>query len=330
MRCKVLAYFRLTKRQFALLAALAALVLVLPASAGAYLYWDVGSGIARADLDGGGVDESFIPNPLPETLGGGIAVSSQFVYFDCYQGLVGRAALDGSDVNPDLFTIPQPGPETHEEHRIAVDAGSLAASGTHLYWSSGAIPIVNERENEAIGRTGIDGGDVEPAFIKTEAPAYSVNVYAGHIYWRTEHAIGRANLDGSDVEQNFILIRSIGIGEMAVAGGHIYWTSHWGHSIGRANIDGRDIDPHFITGLAYPSEIVVGGGYIYWDAEKKREEKLINTGPSWIGRANLDGSGVQQNFISVRSIAGLAVDSLGPGALRQRKHIKLKYKHRRD
>lgn len=330
MGCRTLEHSGPAKLLLVLFSALAALVLALPAPASAYLYWNVGSGIARADLNGGGVDESFVYG-LNEDAGTGVAVNSQYIYFGSGRGLVGRASIDGGDADQDLFRIPQPAPETRNEH-IPMHAVCLAVEGDYIYWSSGEAPPMSDGSARgAIGRASIDGGDVEPDFIKTEAPAFSIKIYAGHIYWRTEHAIARANLDGGSVEQSFIPTGNTIIGGIAVASGHIYWSSLWGHSIGRANVDGSDLDPHFISGLAYPYAVAVGGGHIYWDAEKPLEEKPTNAGPIWIGRANLDGSDVQQSLIKITtSTSNLAVDALGPGARSRTRHTKSKHKHRRD
>ena len=58
------------------------------------------------------------------------------------------------------------------------------------------------------------------------------------------------------------------------------------------------MDQNFIAGFA-PMGLAVDANYIYW----------ANSDSTTIGRANLDGTGVNQNFITGTSYAnGLAVD----------------------
>ena len=68
-----------------------------------HIYWVDGSSIARANLDGSGVDESFIS--LPGSLISAIAVDSAHVYWVTSNDLIGRANLDGSGVDPSFLSI---------------------------------------------------------------------------------------------------------------------------------------------------------------------------------------------------------------------------------
>jgi hypothetical protein len=304
---------------------LAALFCLRPAPAGAYLYWGTESGVARADLNGHGLDTSFVRDPIEHNSTNGVALSGRYVYFGGNVGRVGRASLEGGNIEPDLFTIPQPAPESLL-HSIEQDAHSLAVTETYIYWSGDGD--LDGTEDGYIGRATIAGGDIEPEFIKTDAPAHSITVYAGHLYWCTRHGIARANLNGSGVEPNFIPVE--GPCQIAVAGGYIYWSSFLGQSIGRADIDGRAVDQRFITGLAHVFGVAVGGGYIYWDAEENPEDKLDRSGPVWTGRANINGTDIRQRFIRTPRITGrLAVNALGPGSRSQVRHIRPGHKHRR-
>jgi hypothetical protein len=274
------------------------LVVLLPASASGYLYWSGGDEVARANLNGSGLESGFIPKLSTGVLG--VAVSTQYVYFAGEQGLIGRASLSGGDVDSDLFRIPQPAPGLYEP--VEVDAISLVVAGGHIYWSS---------SESSIGRASVDGGGIEPAFIKTEARVSALAVDASQIYWATERDIGRANLDGGGVEPDFIPLGAGTADGVAVADGHIYWTVFGGHSVGRANMDGRGVDPYFITGLDFVSDATVGGSYIYWQAR----EHEFGLGRVWIGRANLDGGDVRKTLINVTKTKDgmLAANALGPG-----------------
>jgi virginiamycin B lyase len=198
-----------------------------------------------------------------------------------------------------------------------------AAAPVYLYWASGKTTI---------GRARLDGTGVEQSFVSgTGRGPCGVALDREHIYWGEEPggkvgspdtggAIGRANRDGSGVNAEFIPTpRHHGCG-VAIAGGYIYWTSTacwlsprpragncwWSPSspatIGRANVDGTGVDDQFITGLAIPRSpafqtadpcgIAVAGKYIYWRNAAESGK------PVPIGRANLDGTGVNKHFIT--------------------------------
>src|SRR5262245_14344946 len=79
----------------------------------------------------------------------------------------------------------------------------------------------------------------------------------------------------------------------------VYWTS--GSAIGRANNDGSNADPTVIDGLQGLGGIAVDDAHIYW----------ANAADGAIGRANLDGSGIYQRFLSTgagTTPTGVAVD----------------------
>jgi hypothetical protein len=222
--------------------------------------------------------------------------------------VIGRARLNGSDIDPDLVTLPQPVPENPSD-QTERNASSLAVAGAYIYWSSDIDGIGRAK---AGGGGGGGGGGVEPYFIKLEAPAEGGGpaADAGHIYWASEHAIGRANLDGSDVEPDFLPLVGSHLNGIAVGDGHIYWTARETHDIGRADLDGRHVNPRFITALGFAAGPAVGGSYIYW-----HEETLIGTGRLWIARADLNGGDVRNTLINITRYGTdqLAADALGPG-----------------
>ena len=255
--------------------------LALAPRAEAFVYWaDVDQGtIGRANLDGSGVDHSFI-NTASSPLG--VAVDSGHVYWT-HLGAIGRANLDGSGVDRSFIAIPS------GSFGVAVDPG-------HVYWTNFASP-------GSIGRANVDGTGVDQSFITIPSGAWGVAVDAGHVYWADAYSfppgtIGRANLDGTGVDESFIGGAQGPLG-VAVGAGHVFWANgDFPGSIGRANLDGSGVDQSFISGASYPFGVAVDAAHVYWANDS-------NT----IGRANLDGSGVDQSFISgVNFPRGLAVD----------------------
>jgi streptogramin lyase len=262
-----------------------AIVLALPASAGAYVYWanynlTAGTTIGRANLDGFGTSQSFIPEVTIPTA---VAVDGRHIYWtSLLAGTVGRANLDGSGA--DRFFIAG----ASSPFGVAVDA-------QHVYWTTTG-------GTEAIGRANLDGTAADESFITGASNPYGVAVDGQHVYWANagSGSIGRANFDGSSPDQNFITVTGGPFG-VAVDGSHIYWTSDSPGAIGRADLDGSSVDPSFIaTGDAHPRGVAVDGEHVYW----------ANAAASTIGRANLDGSTPDPNFIVGPAPWGLAVDSL--------------------
>lgn len=111
---------------------------------GSHIYWTAaghGGEIGRSNLAGGEIDEELITG-----LGGAIsalAADSTHLYWSTNAG-VGRAALDGTEVNSGLVTG-------------QTSVGGVAVDDEHVYWTS----FTTNR----IGRAELDGGTPEPAFI---------------------------------------------------------------------------------------------------------------------------------------------------------------------
>jgi sugar lactone lactonase YvrE len=105
-----------------------------------------------------------------------------FVYWaDFGSGRIGRANLDGTDVNP-RFT-------SGVSFGLGFPSG-VAVDAAHIYWADGGA--------NTIARANLDGTGADPSFITGLTPDW-VAVDAAHVYWANGGAgtIGRANLDGT-------------------------------------------------------------------------------------------------------------------------------------
>jgi hypothetical protein len=192
------------------------------AVSGGYIYWaNVSSAsIGRAKLDASGVDQNFITASSSGL--DGVAVDGSHVYWTGGLENIGRANLDGSEINESLVAGP-PG------YGIAVDSG-------HIYWAAGCS---GECSGNSIMRANLDGSDVVTLVKGLSSPA-GVAVDATHIYWSESHSIGRANLDGSGVKRKLITLDGRQFGEgLAVDGlpgptGSIGAGNHPGHKMNGA------------------------------------------------------------------------------------------------
>jgi hypothetical protein len=258
------------------------------------LYWRDQGGIGRANLDGTDVVPSRELIPVGGWQGPcALAVDNNYVYWGSDRpvvsgdGTLGRAKRDGTGVDNNFIGT---GPYT---------ARCVVTDGAHVYWTGYTVP----GNKTTIGRANLDGTGAEESIIPgiNSTAAFSapcgLAVDGTHVYWGGDSngtAVGRANLDGTGVIRDFIT----GVGKptcgLVIDGGHIYWGTSNG-TIGRANLDGSGVNDSFIRGPSlsglFPVPCAADGTYIYWT--------LIGPPTPWIGRARLDGTDVQADFINV-------------------------------
>lgn len=274
------------------LAALAGSGLAAP-GAGAYVYWanpELGI-IGRATNDRSSVDPSFIVNAGNPS---GLAVDTGHIYWANYVGhAIGRASIDGTGVQAEFIKLPYA-------------PTGLAINESHVYWAAEGF----------IGRANLDGSGAAPEFIKQKVGSpCGLALDSGHLYWATG-AVGpgfieRAPLNGSTVENEYVKMSAISaLCGVAVNNTNVFWADYGlggGTDIGRANLStGKGVDTSFIGAALGPCELTIYESKLYW----------ANSGTSTIARANTDSTGVEYEWIStgapVRSICGIAVDSLAP------------------
>src|SRR5450759_2023829 len=195
----------------------------------AHIYWANGSNIGRANLDGTGVNQSFIAGANADT----VVVKNNHLYWENHNGqgdLIGRANLDGSGVNQGFV----PG---------SLIYGGLAVNNNYIYWSGGTI----------LSRANIDGTGVNQSFITGLSSLGAIAVGGNYIYWTSSSGINRASLDGAGVNLDFI--NAAYTSAVVIGNNYIYWAS--GDSIGRANLDGTGANKSFITSISSISDIAV-------------------------------------------------------------------------
>jgi sugar lactone lactonase YvrE len=293
-----------------LLTALLVLAVVFTSRADAYVYWaDAFHGsIWRANLDGTGVEETFITGAQAPQ---GVAVDDEHIYWPNRES-IGRANLDGTGVDQSFISGVEFASGGRGDTAVAVDE-------EHIYWPSKFADTCcpGDPATGAIARANLDGTGVEESYITgVDFPAGELAVDGSHLYWNNYSSafqvtylyggpdrIGRANLDGTGVEEDFIAHSQLIYG-MAVDDTHLWW-ANYGREYGaitRANLDGTGVEEVISDedeGPYYPDTVAVDETHVYWDE-----------GGS-IGRAKLDGTGLDHEFIAdVADVTGLAVDGL--------------------
>jgi virginiamycin B lyase len=280
-------------------AAALVLTLAIVTQAQAGIYWaNYGSGgtggtIGRANSDGSATQQNFIAGAAGPV---GVVVVGPYIYWsnpstqNSSPGTtIGRANLDGTGVSQNFITTAK-GPH------------SLASDGSYLYWDN--------RLDGTIGRAKLDGTSVNDNFITGAGGPWGIATDSSFIYWTNfgeaggsgGTTIGRAKLDGSEVNESFITGASAPAG-IAVNASYIYWAnmgpSGSGTTIGRANLNGTGANESFITGASTPGGIALDAASVYWsNASPLGGAGSLSFGGSTIGRASLDGTNVNQSFIT--------------------------------
>jgi Ca2+-binding RTX toxin-like protein len=283
-----------TRRLVLGLATITVAAIALPARADAYIYTvDEGTeDIWRTYPDGNFSSGGFIRNPCCNS---GVAVDSAHIYWTSNDGTIGRANLDGTNVNQNFITG-------------AEFPGAVAVNDRFIYWTNSF---------GSIGRARLNGSAINQNFIASLGLAYGLAIDDKHIYWTypgssaVSPAIGRANLNGRAVNPSFITgtFDDIAWYGVTVDSNYLYWTntfdrstpSELGTTINRASLGGTGVERGFITGARAPAGVAVDATHIYWT---NAPDAAHPTTPA-IGRANLDGTQVDQDFVELLAPPGL-------------------------
>jgi hypothetical protein len=224
------------------------------------------------------------------------ARADAYVYYANFNGnqSIGRMSLSGAFVNPDFI------PNARHPCGVAVD-------GEHIFWGNlngnrGGPPV----PGGGIGRANLDGSGVNQDLVPNADFPCGVAINSTYVYWSNRgnpfggtpgDSIGRATLDGGGIDQTFIDTLNAPCG-VAVDGSHIYWGNYLNNSIGRANLNGLNVELDFIEGADAPCGVAVDGAHVYWTNSGFSGNNSAPYDGTTIGRANLDGTGVNPSFIT--------------------------------
>jgi hypothetical protein len=279
--------------------------LTRPASAA--IYWTHGDSdagiqeVGRANLDGSNADPAFIAMEEPENdveTCGGLAIDAAHIYWaNDTNGTIGRADLDGSEVNQRFIT--------GLDHPCG-----LSIDASYIYWTSSHY----SQEHGAIGRAGIDGAHPQAEFLKTAYPPCAVATSGAYLFGPSldpenlAAGIFQTASNGGGTPALLVPHVETGCG-IAVSGEYIYWTNPEDGgtlegAIGRSRVDGSQVEPRFIGGLEDPTGLAIHENEIYWT-------EAAPIGPRGaISRVGIDGSNVQKGIVSSQvGPFGIAVDN---------------------
>jgi hypothetical protein len=183
--------------------------------------------IGRVGTDGSGLDADFITGlqrPFQFAVSGG-----KLYWADYGAGTIGRADLDGSDVETLLSGLTAP--------------TAVAVADGHVYWTTGMLP------DHSIGRANLDGSGADPSWLDVGSHPGPLAVSGGRLYWTDATGLSRANFDGTQLETGVGPGLTSGM-SLALGGGYAY-SSIMG--INRIGLDG--------TGLQSP--FLLAGTFVY-------------------------------------------------------------------
>ena len=245
-----------------------------------HLYWTgtTTNAVGRANLDGTGVNNTFIN--VGRNLGGVAVNKTNIFWVNAQDGLIGIADLDGTIINGSLITT-------------GTAPFGMAIDDTYIYWANLA--------DNSIGRALLDGTNADNNFITGLNTPSALAVNDSHIFWvENFDDIGRANIDGTNVDSAFIVSPGFSVFGVELTDTHIYVSIEGENAIDRFDIDGTNQVPDLFPGVN-PSGFTTNEGIAYWAS--------LAIGQIW--SANIDGTGLDTGFITT---AVISLDLVaGPG-----------------
>jgi hypothetical protein len=178
----------------------------------------------------------------------------------------------------------------------------VAIDGSYVYWGH------TVSGSGLIGRANLDGtGPPIQGFITVGDPPQGIAIDSSQVYWTHTAAgvgrIGRANLNGCGTPTQAFIPTGASPCGLAVEPDHHYWANGGNPgSIGQAH-GPFAVNQNFAPNATQdPCGVAFAAGWVYW----------ANQAGNTIGRARLEGTGVDQSFVSTgagNSPCGVAVDA---------------------
>ena len=277
--------------------------------------------IHSSNLAGEEEDPDFIP-----THAVGVAVDSEYVYWtDPSLGTIGRAELDGSEIESEFIV---PGPVKFEtEPGVFEEVESLprylAVDSEHVYWTNTGRTDKNGKpinEGGTIGRAEIDGTEADPDCIVGASNPQGIGLSPTRVYWANSaddpavRSIARANLACGEVEQKFSPVsgQPVPYG-LAVDGIHVYFTKQdEGNDNGRLAripLEGG-VEEAFVIGKAGTRGVAVDATHAYWATQGEGAIGRIALAEFPVAGLCTEVPGCEKGFIEVTgSPGGVAADA---------------------
>jgi 6-phosphogluconolactonase (cycloisomerase 2 family) len=196
----------------------------------------------------------------------------------------------------------------------AVDAsGALTSASTYSWTVDATAPAVslasaaglmwaNNTSPSTIGFANADATGSNQSLVAGLPNTRGTFSDGRYLWWASDNgSIGRANRDGSNAIAGFVTGGGSFDPGMASDGTYLYWGDRNANRIDRISLNAPSgTSPTVIVaGANQPYGVAISGSHIYWTQQG-----------ATIGRANLDGTGVNSAFLSTgfSQLVGLAAD----------------------
>ena len=255
---------------------------------GEHVYWANPStgAIGRANLDGTGVDDTFIAPPPGEceveveagvskkvqnpSIPRYVAVDGKYIYwtnaglaegFDGFPvggGTIGRAKLNGEEASIESDFICG-----------ASNPQGIAVNAEHIYWANAS----QNGSRAYVSRANLDdGSELKYKFIEqfsSSSAPYGVALDATHVYYSVNNETNNqgyvfsAPLGGGESD-GLLFIGQAGVRSLSVDATHVYWASQSEEAIGRAPLDLASKEKEFIKVTGKPAGLAADSAHLYW------------------------------------------------------------------
>lgn len=218
-----------------------------------------------------------------------IAISGTDLYVTNYGGAsVGKYTTAGAPLNTQLITG-------------VTSATGIVVDGSQLF--------VGQDQGQ-IGEYNTSGGTVNSSLIFTNASPKSISLSGGDLFVSAYGSnapygpLQEYGTDGTPVSIN--LVPGIGgfqADYLAVYNGNIYVSNYFAGTISEFTVGGSIVNLNFISGLSFPTGIVVSDGNLFIATQEND-----TGGPGKIGEYSLSGAPINPNLITgLPGPAGLAI-----------------------
>jgi virginiamycin B lyase len=217
-----------------------------------------------------------------------LAVDGTYIYWtEQATGNIGRAKLDGSEVNKAFITVSTP----------ITSIQGVAVDNTFIYWTCSG----------KLGRAKLNGTSVNESFISGPTVGGRLAINATHLFWATAAAglkgrVGRAKIGGTELIEAFIETGEASgeLNGIAVDPTYIYWAGRF-DKIGRAKLNGSEINSSLVSTspTGEPTDVAATATRLFW------ADGLFGG----LGRAKINGSEVENDYIKAISAESVTADS---------------------